>query len=240
MSRPKWLHRLDRISIAAYCLVWGAAILHVAPAFGEAGYRSILPTVLGGLAGFLLADLISGLVHWLADRFFDPKTPILGPALIAPFREHHDDALAMTRHDFFEVTGNNALVTLPLGFGLIGSFPSPALTGTPATTLSMWLAATTISFAFFILATNQFHCWAHTRNPPPMARRLQRSGLILSPAKHARHHRKAHDSDYCVTSGWMNPLLDGIGFFTVLERAIEGVQDFLGLSKPTSGRSRPQ
>jgi ubiquitin-conjugating enzyme E2 variant len=43
------------------------------------------------LCGWLLADLFSGLVHWALDSFGSVRTPVLGPAFIRPFREHHAD-----------------------------------------------------------------------------------------------------------------------------------------------------
>lgn len=51
------------------------------------------------LAGILACDFAAGAVHWACDTFFSPGTPVLGPAIIASFREHHRDPLAMTRRD---------------------------------------------------------------------------------------------------------------------------------------------
>jgi ubiquitin-conjugating enzyme E2 variant len=173
---------------------------------------------LGAICGYLLADLFSGTVHWIADRFFDPRTPILGPALIAPFREHHADALAMTRHDFFEISGNNGLATIPLAGGLL-LMPLPT---------SCWAQGFTAALACFglsIVVTNQIHCWAHRTHAPRAIRLLQRFGLILSPERHAIHHRESHDRAYCVTSGWLNPLLDRTRFFAHIEQRIASHRD---------------
>jgi ubiquitin-conjugating enzyme E2 variant len=134
--------------------------------------------------------------------------------LIAPFREHHADALAMTRHDFFEISGNNGLATIPLAIGILVLPP-------PTSLLMQWLAATSISLGFSIVATNQFHCWAHVAVPPRWVRPLQSWGLILSPKRHALHHRPEHDRAYCVTSGWLNPVLDRLRVFARLERSLE-------------------
>ena len=38
--------------------------------------------------------------------------------------------------------------------------------------------------ALFVFCTNQFHKWAHTKNPARWVRLLQRAGLILSPEHH--------------------------------------------------------
>jgi ubiquitin-conjugating enzyme E2 variant len=212
MQRPIWLAILDRCSVGLSAFAWAAVIVRIAPAYFEV--TAGLALILGLVAGYVIADFFSGLVHWLADRYFDPKTPVLGPALIAPFREHHADALAMTRHDFFEISGNNSLVTIPLALAIL-SFPTP--TGFPLRVLT----ASAFGLGLSIIATNHFHCWAHVAHPPPLARRLQNWGLILSPDRHARHHQGDHDNSYCVTSGWLNPVLDRFHVFARLERAVD-------------------
>ena len=207
--RAKWVR--DRLAVTLFGVVAGLAVLRAAPHAGRPELAFALP--LGLLGGYLLADFLAGAVHWLADRCFDPRTPILGPLLIEPFRAHHDDPGSISHHDFFEVAGNNALVSLPLAVALL-AMPLPH---DFATTLLFVFGA---SLATALVATNVFHGWAHAKRPPRIARALQRAGLILTPARHARHHRGGHDRAYCVTSGWLNPLLDGLGFFAGLERLV--------------------
>ena len=67
---------------------------------------------------------------------------------------------------------------------------------------------------------SQIHKWAHLREPPPLVRWLQRTRLFLSPTHHASHHCGAHVTHYCITTGWLNGLLDGVGFFRTLERLL--------------------
>ncbi len=78
--------------------------------------------------------------------------------------------------------------------------------------------------ALFIVATNQFHKWAHSDHPPRVAVLLQRWGLILSPEHHNIHHALPHDRQYCITVGWMNPLLNRIQFFRGVEAMVAAVR----------------
>jgi len=207
---------VDRLSVGLFAACWIAALLYLLPHLVEIDLRLI--TVLAGLPallmGYVAADFLAGSVHWLADRYFDPDTPILGPLLIAPFREHHVDSASIGRHDFFEVSGNNALVSIPVVLAL---FALPVPTGF----VSVFAALFGLSLTAALVATNQFHGWAHAADPPLFVRRLQRLKLILTPERHALHHSAAHDRAYCVTSGWLNPLLDGLHFFDRIEKAID-------------------
>jgi ubiquitin-conjugating enzyme E2 variant len=124
------------------------------------------------------------------------RTPIVGPAIIRPFREHHADPEGMTRHDFIEVNGASCLGCLPLLL------------------LSLALDGFAHALVFFtclgVLFTNQCHKWAHMDKPPAPALFLQRIGLILRGEEHKRHHTPPYNSHFCTASGWLNRPLDAL------------------------------
>lgn len=169
--------------------------------------------------GYITADFVSGFVHFLADNIGSTRTPFLGPVFIRPFREHHIDPLAITRHDFFEVNGANCAISLPV---LLATY---ALVPVAHTLWGVFFGAYVGLFLFGIFLTNQFHSWAHLPSPPRWIVRLQRTGLILGPEHHARHHEPPYNTYYCITSGWLNPLLARTRLFErmkePLRRALE-------------------
>lgn len=149
--------------------------------------------------GYLLADLTSGIVHFIGDTFGSENTPIIGKAFIFPFREHHVDQTAITRHNFLVTNGHNCLVSLPVMVGmhfLLIPFPFLFLTG--------------VSLVLSVFMTNQFHKWAHQKNPPSMIKFLQDKRLILNPAHHAIHHTAPYNRYYCITTGWLNPIWERV------------------------------
>lgn len=75
------------------------------------GYGWLLPVV--AAVAYLAADLLSGVVHFLADNFGSAETPVIGPNFIGAFREHHVDPKGITTHDFIDTNGNNSLASLP-------------------------------------------------------------------------------------------------------------------------------
>lgn len=166
------------------------------------------------LAGYIAADFASGFVHWLADTYGSPSTPLLGPKLVTPFREHHDDPGAICRHDFLEANGDNCMISQ---FVLLPTYAFvPAEDGGWATALSLFVLA----LALGVLLTSIVHGWAHHHDPPRIARWLQKANLVLSAERHALHHRSPHASHYCITTGWLNPLLDKTRFFRRFERLL--------------------
>ncbi|MEY2400408.1 MAG: hypothetical protein QOJ08_519, partial [Ilumatobacteraceae bacterium] len=55
------------------------------------------------LAAYAVADLASGVVHFLLDNFGSPETPVIGQKFVKPFRDHHVDPMEMTQGDFIAV-----------------------------------------------------------------------------------------------------------------------------------------
>jgi len=158
--------------------------------------------------GYLFADFASGLAHWFCDTFFEEDTPVVGRLLIYPFRDHHRDPRAMTRHDVLELTGNSCLGMVPVHAG--------ALTWAPGLFVEAWL----LVFGLALFATNLFHRWAHAARAPRAVLWLQARGLVLAPGPHAVHHTPPNRAAYCVTSGWANRWTDRFGVFERLERAL--------------------
>lgn len=166
--------------------------------------------VLTGLTAYVTSDVMTGIAHWSGDTLGHEGVWFFGPNFIRPFREHHVDQKAITRHDFIETNGNNCIgMCPPLAVALL-LLPGHEGFG--------FFACTFVAFvSLFMVATNQFHKWAHADRPPAGARWLQRWGLILSPAHHEVHHARPHDRHYCITVGWMNPVLNSLRFFRAAE-----------------------
>jgi len=177
------------------------------------GARGIFYVAMTAVGGYLVADFLSGLVHWAGDTIGDQNTPIFGPNFVTPFRYHHVDPKDITRHDFIETNGNNCIVVAPILALLVLVTPKTA-------GWFFYLCAVLAFTSWFIFCTNQFHKWAHEDHPARLVRVLQQAGLILSPEHHALHHASPQDKSYCITVGWMNPVLDKIGFFRICEAVI--------------------
>ena len=170
--------------------------------------------VAAGVLGILATDLTSGVVHWFCDTFFGEDTPVLGPLLIGPFREHHTDPLAMTRRDFLCCNRTNiAAITAVLVVLLLVRRGAPEAP-------SLFADAWWIAYALAVALTNEGHKLAHAPDVPAVAAWLQARGIIVSPAHHARHHDGSYGRAFCVTTGWCNPLLDRIDLFGRLERGL--------------------
>lgn len=204
---------LDLLSVVVFALL----AVGVAARWLASGPAVIALGLLALPFGVALADFLTGVVHWFADTFFDEETPVLGPALIYAFRDHHEDPGGMARRGFFEVSGNNALACcLPLVV-VLGS-------GAAVTLVVGVLQAFVLWCALAMFATNQFHKWAHSRSVPAWVRWLQRRGWLLSARAHAIHHARDHARAYCVTVGWLNPWLDRIEFFPRVEAGVRKFQ----------------
>ena len=194
------------------------------PLFAAALYLSVSPLAahgrlwLVGVAfalGLIAGDFISGLVHWLADTYGNERTPLVGANFIKWFRLHHVRPKDICAHNFIATNGNTCIIAAPL----------------VALCLSLvWRADVSATRAFIVLvvvlmtgatvATNQFHKWAHEDEPSRVARWLQSARLVLPPAHHLQHHAEPFNAHYCITNGWLNPLLERIKFFARLELAL--------------------
>lgn len=156
------------------------------------------------LVGWLLADLVTGAVHWWMDRFGKVEWPIIGPLFIQANVEHH--ALP---HDFLGaglMKRNRGLwLMTALISGLWLAWLGPSV---------VWLTATLVG-----ALSGEIHVISHRPSPGGLwLRTLRAAGLVQSPAQHARRHRAPHDGCFCVVTNWLNPVLDELRVWATLER----------------------
>jgi len=201
-------HRINQIGVFLYVALCGTGLFRLA---------NVVPAELawivgvGAFVGILLSDMFTGFVHWGCDTFGRSDTFFWGRIFIRSFREHHVDPLAITRHDWAQCNGEACLVGIPLTLPLVLFLPGAG----SGWVIFFW------SLAFFMLVfsalANQFHKWAHQKETPPLVGFLQKTGILMSFRHHQKHHRAPYTKGYCITVGWMNPILDRIGFWRFME-----------------------
>ncbi|MCZ6507815.1 MAG: kua-ubiquitin conjugating enzyme hybrid localization domain protein [Acidobacteria bacterium] len=211
--RPFWMTAIQALSLVVFAVL--SALFLVDLVTGLRSPINWLSAIAAIPIGYLAADLASGLVHWFCDSFLAVDTPLLGRLIIHPFREHHRDPMLMTRHDFIEVNGNVCLALAPVL--ATGWWLGNDLGGGP---LASFLHGAFAAFLVAIFATNQIHFWVHSEQRPRFVGWLQKRDCILSPRRHAKHHQPGHGAAYCITSGWMNPVMDSRRLWDVCERVV--------------------
>jgi ubiquitin-conjugating enzyme E2 variant len=157
------------------------------------------------LIGWLLADLIAGVVHWLEDRVLSPRLPGLR-SIIAAQRLHHASPQAFAAGGLIARNGTTwaaagvVSIVWAIAFGLSVTWAVATLGG---------------------LLASQAHFYAHCpRHAGPIVRVLQDVGLLQSAKHHAAHHRPPHATRYCPLTDLLNPVLDALGVWTRLEQLL--------------------
>jgi len=205
---------LQAMDVVSVLVAIGLAVAHLVR-FAQVPELCGWLTLVLALAGLPAADFVSGVVHWAGDTWGDERTPVVGRRFIYPFRFHHAHPLDMLKSHFFTTSGDTALGSLPF---LLAPFVIP-LDGEVGRTAAVCVWAV----GGWGMWTSQFHRWAHTKHPPRVVAWLQWRGLVLSPEHHRRHHKSPFAVNYCITTGWCDPVLTRVRFFPVLEWAVSKV-----------------
>jgi hypothetical protein len=161
------------------------------------------------LCAWLLADFLSGVAHWAQDRVLAESKSKFWNQVIADNVLHHTNPAAMLEFSILENIRISVTATWPLALGLY-------LIGAPTV---IWLAI------FFVSFGNGVHWFSHQRKVNWFIKGLQKIGIFASFDHHKSHHaikgrlidRGSAVEKYCVMTDWVNPILDAIRFFRILE-----------------------
>lgn len=164
------------------------------------------------LSAWLLADFLSGIGHWYEDKMLKPHWYGFLDNIQKDNELHHNNPTFMLRNSWLDNISTTCVITLPLTAILFG-------VGAP-TVLTLGV--------FFASFANLIHRFSHTPKfkRPRLVRFLQATGLFCSADQHLRHHFdsngliKKENSQlcYCPMTSWLNPILDKMRFFAMLER----------------------
>ncbi len=129
----------------------------------------------------LLADFVSGVVHWVEDAYARPGAPLIGSLAENNLRHHwrpreflHKNWLASS---WDLLLAGAILIAAALYMG--------------------WLSWHVVLFALLVINANQIHKWAHMNSAevPATVRWLQKLHILQTPRHHGKHHAGyAHDA----------------------------------------------
>lgn len=154
----------------------------------------------------LVADFITGLFHWLEDTYGTISDSWMSKNIWEPNILHHKYPTNITQNTFINRNyiqwGMAISFSLPLYF-ILNYYNS--LTWEP------FLALTISSFG------NEFHCWSHNKKNYWLVEFLQDTCIIQTKSHHHKHHIKPYSCRYCVITNLLNPILEIVNFWRILE-----------------------
>lgn len=154
------------------------------------------------LCCILTADFLAGVFHWWEDRYGNPDWPIIGKYIIQPNIRHHQDPMSFCEGNYW--TRNWTTLIPSLSVSSICYFYGQFF----------WCYV-------FLLASqsNEIHCWEHMKTNK-LIKFLQKYYILQNKKTHALHHKRPYDTNYCVMTMIVNPILNKISFWYYLEKLI--------------------
>ncbi len=166
----------------------------------------------------LLADFITGGIHWWEDTYGNPDWKYMGKLIVIPNIEHHQYPRKFLGSSMWE------RVKLSVFFVIL--------------LLIIFIIMNAVSWQLIVLFTygslaNECHAVSHRTDKENgfVVRMIQKTGLIQSRKMHGLHHTAPYSTNYCIQTNYLNPILNTIRFWATLETIIA----WFGI-KPTRGQ----
>ncbi len=175
---------------------------------GAAGV--VVGSLVAAAAGHVAADLGSGIFHHYIDNYPTYKTPIIGD-MAYEFQVHH--------HKIHDLENE----TIWTNMSAAGKYMWVPMAAVAATSPHWAVQAFTLGMTGGSFIAQGSHRWTHEKNPPTIAKVLQKLHITQPRESHAIHHKMPWADNYCIVNGMWNPLLSKTHFFRKWENLIFNV-----------------
>ncbi len=167
----------------------------------------ILEKVLIVFSLLLLADFVTGVIHWLEDTYGNPNWPIIGKYIIIPNLEHHKNPRSLLSGNYWNRVDTSVYAACSIGILCY---------------LSGYMCWQLFTFLLIASQGNEFHAIAHrnTDENGYWLTRLQKIGLIQTRKTHGWHHKAPYETNFCVMTEFLNPILNRINFWNTIEKIL--------------------
>jgi ubiquitin-conjugating enzyme E2 variant len=172
--------------------------------------KHVIELIFKILACFYGADFFTGCIHWLEDTFWTEETIIVGKWLIQPNELHHRKPTAFLAKNWWE-SSYDAII---IGIIILG--------------ISLMTRHLTWELGLFIgisISACQIHKYAHIPKGrlPATVRFLQKYKIIQDCSHHVKHHIEGENTNYCLITPFLNPVLAKLHFWRFMEFILKPV-----------------
>ena len=156
----------------------------------------------------LISDLMTGIVHWWEDAYGNPNWKFFGKSVIEPNLRHHKSPREFIKGSYWSRINTSfylglVLILLCRCFSILNIY----------------------SLISIVIAThgNEVHRFSHQTNKEngKLIVFLQRAGILQSRKHHGFHHKAPFACNYCVVTNYVNPVLQFLFFWTIMEKLVE-------------------
>jgi sterol desaturase/sphingolipid hydroxylase (fatty acid hydroxylase superfamily) len=153
---------------------------------------------------WIAADFIAGVVHWWEDAYGNPNWPLIGKYIVEPNLIHHKQPNKLLEGSYWSRINTSLFAAAGLG-GLLWWVG-----------VHSWQVFVCL---LFCVQGNEVHSMSHRpdKTTPRWAFFLQKMGIFQSKKAHRWHHRAPYETNFCIMTDFVNPMLNKIGFWRKLE-----------------------
>lgn len=156
---------------------------------------------------WLLADFLTGAVHWWEDAYGNPTWPVLGKYIVIPNLEHHRNPDSLTKGSYWHRIDTSAIAAVVIA-GVLW--------------IAGWHSWQMVLCFLFASQANEIHAASHRTDAEngKIIAFLQRTGIFQGKESHDWHHAAPYDTNFCVMTEFLNPILNRIHFWSRIEKGI--------------------